>query len=270
MNIDVKISVIIPSYKPQSYLWECLDSVCGQTFPKEEYEVILVLNGCKEPYDGQIREYIGSHRDIQWKYIHTDEGGVSNARNLALDVVRGEFVVFIDDDDKISKSFLEKMLDAAKVDVTPICRMIAFEDKSSKQLPWWSDVFFEKHTPGQKLHKMQARPYLSSACLKLISNRQIGDRRFDRRFQNGEDALFSFSISDKIQYLSLSDASAIYYRRVRENSAVTKSRTRCQKITNGIHLIFAYSKIYFAAPCKYNFPFYLTRILASIRASLLG
>lgn len=87
MNIDVKISVIIPSYKPQSYLWECLDSVCGQTFPKEEYEVILVLNGCKEPYDGQIREYIGSHRDIQWKYIHTDEGGVSNARNLALDLM---------------------------------------------------------------------------------------------------------------------------------------------------------------------------------------
>lgn len=162
------------------------------------------------------------------------------------------------------------MLDAAKVDVTPICRMIAFEDKTSKQLPWWSDVFFEKHTPGQKLHKMQARPYLSSACFKLISNRQIGDRRFDRRFQNGEDALFSFSISDKIQYLSLSDASAIYYRRVRENSAVTKSRTRCQKISNALKLICAYNKIYISSPYKYSFPFFVTRILATIRGALFG
>ena len=53
----MKISVIIPTYKPQVYLWECLDTVYAQTFSKKEFEVILVLNGCNEPYNSQIQEY---------------------------------------------------------------------------------------------------------------------------------------------------------------------------------------------------------------------
>ena len=264
----MKISVIIPTYKPQSYIWECLDSLCSQTFPKSDFEVILVLNGCKEPYDGQIREYMSNHPDVQWNFIQTDEGGVSNARNIALDVAKGEYVVFIDDDDKISEPFLQRMLDAVAEGAIPICKMVAFDDKTSLPIPYWSDVFWENHTVGQRLRKMEARTYLSTACLKLIPMKYIGERRFDRRFKNGEDALFAFSISDKIQYLCLADSSAIYYRRVRENSAFTKKRSRWQKMSNGIRLVAAYSKLYFAAPCKYSFPFYLTRILATLRAAL--
>ena len=72
----IKISVIIPSYKPQDYLWQCLDSICNQTFPKQDYEVILVLNGCNEPYNSQIKQYIGKHPDVGWNYIQTDNPGV--------------------------------------------------------------------------------------------------------------------------------------------------------------------------------------------------
>ncbi|MCF2604299.1 glycosyltransferase family 2 protein [Parabacteroides distasonis] len=56
----MKIFVIIPTYKPQAYLWECLDSMVAQTFPKEEFEVILVLNGCTEPYKSDIERYIAA------------------------------------------------------------------------------------------------------------------------------------------------------------------------------------------------------------------
>ena len=81
----MKISVIVPTYKPQAYLWECLN----QTFPKTEYELILVLNGCNEPYNAQIKDWLAKHSDLQVQYIQTDEAGVSNARNMALDVARG-------------------------------------------------------------------------------------------------------------------------------------------------------------------------------------
>lgn len=103
----MKISVIIPTYKPQSYIWECLDSICNQTFPKDDFEVVLVLNGCREPYDGQIREYINNHPVVQWNYIQTDKGGVSNARNLGLDAAKGEYITFVDDDDYVSGVYLE-------------------------------------------------------------------------------------------------------------------------------------------------------------------
>lgn len=85
----MKISIIVPTYKPQAYLWECLDSIYNQTFPKTEYELILVLNGCNEPYNAQIKDWLAKHSDLQVQYIQTDEAGVSNARNMALDVARG-------------------------------------------------------------------------------------------------------------------------------------------------------------------------------------
>lgn len=85
----MKISIIVPTYKPQAYLWECLDSIYNQTFPKSEYELVLVLNGCCEPYNTQIKEWLSKHPDLQVQYFQTDEAGVSNARNMALDVARG-------------------------------------------------------------------------------------------------------------------------------------------------------------------------------------
>ena len=54
----MKISVIIPTYKPKEYIWECLDSLKSQTFDKKEFEIILILNGCKEPYYSEIDKYI--------------------------------------------------------------------------------------------------------------------------------------------------------------------------------------------------------------------
>lgn len=104
----MKISVIIPTYKPQDYLWECLDSLVAQTFPKEDFEVILVLNGCHEPWNSTIREYIDTRmQGMNVNYMHTNQGGVSNARNIALDKVKGEYITFIDDDDLISPTYLE-------------------------------------------------------------------------------------------------------------------------------------------------------------------
>ena len=51
-----KISVIIPTYTPKDYLWECLGSLENQTLSKDEFEVILVLNGEREPYESLIRK----------------------------------------------------------------------------------------------------------------------------------------------------------------------------------------------------------------------
>ena len=86
----MKISVIIPTYKPQAYLWECLDSLVAQTFSKEDFEVVLVLNGCTEPWKSQIQEYIDAKmKGMNVKFIHTEQGGVSNARNMGLDAAEG-------------------------------------------------------------------------------------------------------------------------------------------------------------------------------------
>ena len=103
----MRISVIVPSYKPQSYTWECLDSLCNQTIDKSQYEVIVVLNGCNEPYNAVLKQYLDKHPEINWNYIQTDTPGVSNARNIGIDIAKGEYITFLDDDDFVSPSYLE-------------------------------------------------------------------------------------------------------------------------------------------------------------------
>ena len=72
------ISVIVPTYKPQYYLWECLDSLKAQTFPRSDFEILLVLNGCCEPYKSKIEEYLLMNMMRNVRLIQTDQPGVSN------------------------------------------------------------------------------------------------------------------------------------------------------------------------------------------------
>ena len=102
----MNISVIIPSFKPQEYLYTCLKSLEQQVFEKSDFEVVVVLNGCKEPFYSRIRSFIQKSM-LNVNLIQTDEAGVSNARNIALDCVKGKYVTFLDDDDLIEPTFLE-------------------------------------------------------------------------------------------------------------------------------------------------------------------
>ena len=260
----MKISVIIPTYKPQSYIWECLDSLCGQTFPKEDFEVILVLNGCKEPYDGQIREYIDKHPEIHWNYIQTDQGGVSNARNIALDVAKGEYIAFVDDDDYVSPSYLEELYSKADGETIAVSNSFAFNDgKPEEFLTYEMTRAFNTYSPNGRMSSSKIRRFFSGPCMKLISMSFIQGRRFDVRFKNGEDSLFMFLISDRYKYVDFASSTAIYYRRYREGSAVKAKMSKCYVLKNSFKMMGAYTKIYFSKPCKYSFRRYVTSILGA-------
>lgn len=266
----MKISVIVPTYKPQDYLWECLDSLYLQTFPREEFEVILVLNGCKESYDASIREYIAAHQELNWNYIQTDAPGVSNARNLALDSIRGEYVAFIDDDDFVSPTYLEELFSHAAADTISLCYPFAFNDgEPAIQLPYEITDAYEAYSGKGKLKASGVRKFFSGPCMKLIPVSYIGNRRFDVRFKNGEDTLFMFLISDKMEWVDFTSRDAVYYRRFRSGSAVTKKLSVGYVAKNCWERIKAYSGIYFSAPRKYSFRRYCMNILGTFHIMLL-
>lgn len=265
----MKISVIVPTYKPQAYLWECLDSIYNQSFRKSDYELVLVLNGCKEPFNAQIKEWLSKHSDLQVQYFQTDEGGVSNARNIALDNVRGEYVTFIDDDDLTSPMYLEELYEKATPDTVSLCYPYAFNDgKIEKQLSSYGVTDAYNYCIEHKCNKLTSmvRKYFSGPWMKLIPISFIQDRRFDVRFKNGEDSLFMFLISNKINKITFTTKKAIYYRRVRTNSAATAKRSFKEVFNNSYRLILEYTKIYFSQSTTYNLYFYITRVLGSIKA----
>ena len=263
----IKISVIIPSYKPQSYVWECRDSMVSQTLSRDAFEVIVVLNGCCEPWQSEMTAYIEQKMTgMQVMFVQTDQPGVSNARNIALDRASGQYVTFIDDDDFVSPSYLEELLKKATPDTISLCYPYAFNDGAPDvQLPFAITDAYEYGVSRDKVRlTSKVRKYFSGPCMKLIPMSFIQDRRFDVRFKNGEDSLFMFLISDKFKSFSFTDRNAIYYRRWRINSAYLRKRNRKEKILNDWLQVRAYFSIYFRKPCSYSFAFFLTRILGAM------
>lgn len=262
------ISVIVPTYRPQLYIWECLQSLAGQTLSIDLYEIIIVLNGCNEPFHSQIQQYIIDHLSAhQVQLIQTDTGGVSNARNLGLDAAKGDYITFIDDDDYISPTYLEELYTLADENTIVLAYPYAFNDgKPNIQLPYRITnaydycIKFNSQTIASK-----ARKFFSGPCMKLIPRSSIQDRRFNTRFKNGEDCLFMFLISNKFKVLKFTSKQAIYYRRYRSSSA-NFSINRLQRLKNSIRLSIEYTRIYFSNTKQYNFNFYITRILGSIRS----
>ncbi len=98
-----EISVIVPVYKVEPYLRECVDSILAQTFT--DFEIILVDDGSPDNCGIICDEY--AEKDNRIIVIHQENGGLSAARNAGLDVARGEYVSFIDSDDVVSPEYLE-------------------------------------------------------------------------------------------------------------------------------------------------------------------
>lgn len=264
-----QISVIIPSYKPKDYLWECLTSLNRQTMDKRSFEILLILNGCCKPYKAQIEEYIEQYmKDVYIRLIQTDQPGVSNARNIGINEAKGKYIAFIDDDDYISENYLQGLYKVALKGDMPISNVWAFDDKERKLLDNYLTNCYNKHKGKKHLSIMQTRSFMSVVVAKLFLRAEIiGFRRFNIHLKNEEDTLFMLSISDKIGKVTPAIENVIYYRRVREGSAVTRKKSIGYIISNKAQLIFHYSK-YVLMPWRYNSLFALTRIIDTLRSCL--
>lgn len=100
-----EISIVIPVYNKQKYIAKTLDSVLGQTF--HDFEVILIDDGSTDG-SGMICDNMAAS-DARIKVFHTQNQGVSAARNLGIRKASGKYISFIDADDHIDESFLEKL-----------------------------------------------------------------------------------------------------------------------------------------------------------------
>ena len=265
---DKRISVIVPTYRAGDYLWECLESLKNQTLSADKWELLIILNGCDEPWRAQIAAFIEAHTMTQARLVQTDTAGVSNARNIGLDQAQGEYITFVDDDDYVSPRYLEELLTIAAPDTIAAAYTRAFSDTKTHILYRIEREYLRRAGKGKQPF-YQAKKYFSGPCMKLIHREVIGKERFDIRFDNGEDSLFMFAISCRCRYIQFTDTSAVYYRRVRSNS-ISLGQSRYASIKNRLQLMKAYSTLYWSKLRQYRLHFYLTRLLGSIYAIIAG
>lgn len=257
----MKISIIIPTYKPGPYLKDCLESINNQTMNKKCFEVIIVLNGVIKPYIECIYNLTKMY-DFNSVVIPTETPGVSNARNIGLIRAQGEYVCFIDDDDKISPFYLENLYYKATPNNIVASNVKAFYNNSNKTENDYIASAYEKLAhKNAPLSVLKGRKFMSSACCKIISQKSIQDTRFDTNLKIGEDSVFMAEISKNVRNIILSDKNAIYYRRLRVGSASRTKLTILQKS----HIVCKLQKRYIKMlTSPYNIPFIATRIVATL------
>ena len=265
----MEISVIIPTYNPGAYLIDCLESITYQTMNPARFEVIIVLNGEKQGYEEKILEYIGKHSNINFVYLYSSIPGVSKARNMGLDAAKGEYVAFIDDDDYVSRCYLEELYKHASKDVIPVCRPLSFKDGTSDYEEYSITKEYDRYCANSRLPFFIPKRFFNGPVYKLIHRKIIGNRRFDNRFKNGEDSLFMFLISDRMKYVEFAADSAIYYRRIRPNSATQSKKPFGYSFINYSRLILVHSVIYFKNFPKYNFNFFINSIIGRIKSIII-
>lgn len=116
---DKKISIVVPVYNVEKYLHKCIKSILRQTY--ENLEIILVNDGSTDK-SGEICDYY-KIIDKRIKVIHKKNGGLSDARNVGIDISTSEYITFVDSDDYISKDmceYLYNLISIYKADVS-IC-----------------------------------------------------------------------------------------------------------------------------------------------------
>jgi glycosyltransferase involved in cell wall biosynthesis len=105
-NAMPKLSIIVPVYKVEKYLRKCIDSILGQMFT--DFELILVDDDSPDESPAICEDY--KQRDSRIVLVHKENGGLSDARNVGLDIARGQYLGFVDSDDYVAPNMYETLI----------------------------------------------------------------------------------------------------------------------------------------------------------------
>jgi len=263
----VVISIIIPTYKPQNYIIDCLKSIEAQIFNKSGFEVVIILNGNRSPYYSFIEDIL-SQCTFLYKLFYTEIIGVSNARNIGIEQSEGRYLTFVDDDDIISENYLQELYDVAKNGVMSLSYSKAFIENITTAIDYRVTHIYNR-MKRKALTVVNIHSYFSFPVCKLIDREIIGTQRFNNKIQNGEDALFMFAISKKIKKMQFTNKTAVYYRRIRNDSLMNRKVGKIYIIKNYSCMMFCMISLYLKAPIKYNFVFFVIKIFAIFKSAIL-
>lgn len=206
-SLEKLISVIVPVYNVEKYLCRCVDSILNQTYPY--LEIILVDDGSTDNSVKICDEY--AKKDSRIKVIHKRNGGVSSARNVGLQNVTGEFVTFVDSDDYLESTCLEKMHNGmikSNVDLV----VVRWKNQDGIIKIGNTDETFKEKMINQG--QLPTIGLLTTVWGHLYRKKQLADISFDEEIFYGEDILFSvnyfFSRNGK-KMLLINEPLYIYY-----------------------------------------------------------
>ncbi|MFS9364701.1 glycosyltransferase family 2 protein [Streptococcus oralis subsp. tigurinus] len=214
-----KISVIVPVYNVEAYLERCVESILQQTYA--HFELILINDGSTDS-SGQICDHLASQYE-NIKVYHIENAGVSNARNMGIQLATGSWVTFIDSDDFVTQDYLATL--ASAVEGLNVGFVIAplhhIKNGIVTDIPPHSgktELWSTEETMKELL--MTTRTSFFPVA-KLFKRNLLANEKFNTNYHLAEDALFLTELLLKTRCSSVFIDKPVYYYDHREGSATT-------------------------------------------------
>lgn len=212
------VSVIVPVYKVEKYLDKCIGSIVNQTY--RDIEIILVDDGSPDNCPQMCDEW--AEKDSRIRVIHKENGGLSDARNAALDICTGRYVVFVDSDDYVHPEYVAYLVELIKQNNADLA-ICGFwhETEEGKQLNRFAD--------NNQLYIMDQHQAIKEMCDGVLFSNSAWAKIFPRtffediRFPVGrlyEDLAVMHKLFFKAETIAFGQR-ALYYYIWRENSITT-------------------------------------------------
>ncbi len=218
-----KVSLIVPAYNVKEYIRKCITSIENQTY--QNYELIIIDDGSTDGTTDIINEMAVCNSKI--KVLNGGHKGVSNARNMGLDCVEGDYVTFVDSDDFLSENYLEKLvawLEQENVDLAICGTTDVSED--GKVVNQSTRIGAETLNNDQFLADIVlCKKYTCTVWGKIYKSELLKDIRFDTSISIAEDFKFLYYLSKKIKKVYY-NSQPLYNWLVRESSALHSARCR--------------------------------------------
>lgn len=197
----MKISYILPVYKVEAYLRECVNSIIRQTY--KDIEIILVDDGSPDGCPALCDQFAALDNRI--RVLHKPNGGLSDARNAGLKIATGDYVVFMDSDDLwLGDDSLDKLV--SLINHYPGCSFYGFNCQyyypDSNTFTKWVQYADEVLTPivgsSAMVSLVKSGLFPMSACLKVIDRQWLINKQITFKVgQIAEDIPWFINLLDK-------------------------------------------------------------------------
>lgn len=229
------ISVIVPIYHVEQYLRRCIDSIIGQTY--KNLEIILVDDGSDDGCPAICDEY--ARKDNRIVVIHKDNGGLSDARNVGIDIAKGEYLAFVDSDDYIHRDMyriLMKELIKSDSDVSMSTYKYVYDGKLDEQ-----DITYEEDYSIETMSGIQAqysyysddkKLELTVAWNKLYKKELFSDLRYPKG-KIFEDEFTTYKALYRSKNICLVNLPLYYYLQRNDSIIGVMNGKRNAKVVDG-------------------------------------
>ncbi|MCE3038301.1 glycosyltransferase family 2 protein [Helicobacter anatolicus] len=242
-------SIIIPIYNVENYLKECLDSAVFQTF--RDIEIICINDGSSDKSGEIAKEY--AEKDSRILLIHQENQGPSIARNNALKIAQGKYIIFLDSDDYIEKNLCEKLYEILQNHPVDVLLMDFFHHTKNNKIYKLRNTFYilqpNKIFSSNEALEVMMKYYkkhdlfITTIAHFVVKNQFIKDHciSFDPDVFYYEDILFCTNIFLKAQTIYNSDIRAYYY--VLTPNSIMRGKYNQQKLIKSANSYYYIAKI---------------------------